>query len=100
MSRKPKIKFSHDYPKLADMGKSAILLDVLLIERDELSDALVYYDTADLYELPNGRVLLLLFSPGPTRLFTTIRKYTPDKLEYYFSRIGKEFVIEIGGSEK
>jgi len=119
----PEIRFSHRYLKL-ERGvvyrkpvKRAILLEVFLAERDELHKDFVEYDTAywkfykkdswgiwnevSYYQLPKGKVIVLLFKAtnNGNFLFTTIRRYTPKKYEYYKKMRGKEFEVVIEEKE-
>jgi len=120
-----KIKFSHNYDKMPfhkEDSFEATLLDVFLAETSELSKQFIEYDTqysekdyvgvqSDLsgntfiptktksYPLPNGKVLvLLLWSWGEIskHVWTTIRRWTPEKEAYYRSIRGQtvEIVIE------
>lgn len=111
MVEMPTIKFSHEYDKLPIADLSACLLDVLVIDRKELHESFIEYDTRYLewvyvghiripkvknYPLPSGKVLvLLLLSKNQKRLFTTIRRWTPEKEKYYRNLRGQEVKIEI-----
>jgi hypothetical protein len=99
-----KIKFSHKYHKLlvpgatAEYIETAILLDVVPINLEDVSKAFLDYDTdAGLFELPkSGIYMMLIFCKERSwDLFTTLRRWTPDKQTYYRSGIGKIFDIEI-----
>jgi len=98
-----KIKFSHKYRKLTshnaidNLVRVAILLDVLVINLEELSSTFLEYDTdCRLFPLPKkGKYMMLLFQKaGYFDLFPTLRRWTPDKYDYYKSGIGKLFDIE------
>ena len=107
-----KIKFSHDYEKIptSDDPRDTILLEVLTVEQKELSSGFVEYDTSYFerlggelikknFPLPKGKVLILILnSPYAFKdnLWTTIRRYTPEKEKYYRSIRGQkvEIVIE------
>lgn len=106
----PKIEFSHSYPKLHNQ-KSAVLLEVYLKDREDLSVAFVEYDTTYIidhaiglfseetlghYKLPEGRVLVLLFIGDQMIPFTTVRRYTPEKDRFYRENLRKVFDIIIG----
>jgi homospermidine synthase len=78
-----------------------VLLDVLVADRSELSAAFVDWDTAHNslgklgnYKLPKGKVFILLLLTGG-KLWTTIRRWTPQKEKYYRFLIGQDFQIEI-----
>jgi hypothetical protein len=102
-----KIKFSSDYPKLWGQ-KSAILLNVLLIEKNEfpLDKDLVEYDTKNCdgtyYPLPKNKYIQLVFLGNKRIPFCTIRRFTEEKYKYYFynQKTDFEIVIETKGVEK
>jgi len=100
-----KIKFSHTYNKFnrIDFNKEdiAILMQCFKIHHDELNSVFKNYDTAwshgavtEWYELPKSDLIVLLFRHTATdTVFTTIRRYTPDKFEYYKFKQGDYFQI-------
>lgn len=109
------IKFSHNYPKLHGQ-KQAMLLHVLETRRDNLNAELIEYDTAfdvkhkvetivgictqtvigeGRYELPKGNLIHLTFLGDKMIPFCTIRRWTPEKLEYYKKNIGNIFMVVI-----
>jgi len=103
------IKFSHDYLKFGDykLPFRALLLDAWVVNRNDLHGQFVVYDTAyfdhtapkgvNYYELPKGDVIILFFAVrnGLNLMenfkFTTIRRYTPLKYEYYKKQCGTIF---------
>ena len=105
------IRFSHFYTKLNHTSKSiptppqyATLLEVFVCNTEELHPGFIEYDTVYFdeklnkwknYPLPPGKILVLLFDSAGF-LFTTIRRYTPRKHEYYKNSRGELFKIEIG----
>lgn len=96
-----KIKFSHKYDKLlgnAGYITKATLLDIFIVNLEELSQPFIDYDTDNgKYELPKrGKYMVLLFKKPYMmhHLFTTVRRWTPDKYKYYQGMIGKEVNIE------
>lgn len=104
--RRPVITFSHLYQKLLDehndMIESATLLDCTLINLEDLHPAFLTYDTDNgKYSLPKqGQYLQLLFLKpkegeyvSATNLFTTLRRHTPQKHNYYTSMVGREFEV-------
>lgn len=112
----PKIKFSRYYPKLMNMQseeplfiENAMLLAVLDVRLEDLPEPLLQYDTHfvdasfddDYFPLPcKGDYLLLLFTKfGMRDIFTTLRRSTPRKREYYRGLIGKEFEVVIKEEE-
>lgn len=94
-----KITFSHKYFKLSKSETEKVrLLQVLKINRSELSKEMIEYDTAysnGHYELPNGDLILLIFSTlsYTSSIFTTIRRYTTEKWLYYKDLEGEIFKI-------
>lgn len=110
------IKFSHEYYKMPfedwipNTKLTADVLEVLISERKELSKEFIEYDTAfcecvakeekkyhkGYYPLPNGKLLILLLvttNSSGKHLWTTIRRWTPEKERYYKSLRGKEVEI-------
>lgn len=83
----PAIKFSHRYRKMPPDPNPSRLLGVLVANRATLHSAFVEYDTAIIgggnYPLPSGKVLVLLLQAESGELWTTIRRWTPDKEQYY-----------------
>jgi outer membrane lipoprotein-sorting protein len=110
---KKTIKFSETYFKMPNYnGKpitKAVLLEVLRIKTEDLHNRFVEYDTSYFdekekttayYKLPKGEVLVLLLKSynengDKEELWTTIRRYTPQKYEYYKKARGEDFKIEI-----
>jgi hypothetical protein len=97
------IKFSHRYAKMlfaeVTNGEPVKLLQALLTERLELSPDFITYDTefADedgFYPLPNGKLILLIFRSAKG-IFTTIRRWTPEKWKYYRACEGHVFEVVI-----
>ena len=105
------IKFSHDYLKFNKnkLPFKAMLLQTFICERSDLNGTFVNYDTAywdhtqpggiNYYELPPGKIMVLLFSirdgyaiPENFK-FTTIRRYTPENFEYYKRETGNVFDV-------
>ena len=102
----PTIKFSYHFPKLIGEDghpiKRARLIEVLDVEISDLSAEFIEYDTAHgTYPLPpTGAFLMLLFQkPGSVHLFTTLRRSTPTKRDYYHSQIGERFEVQIQSPE-
>jgi hypothetical protein len=92
MTEKKKIKFSHQYTKVV-AGKfpmDAVLLQVLIADKRELSEDFIRYDTEyvdergrSYYPLPDGKLLVLLLIDGAGFMFTTLRRWTKEKETYY-----------------
>lgn len=96
------IKFSHPYRKLFIGGVPVTRAKLLAVEPVRLQDLpaeFLDYDTdGGLYALPKtGDYLRLIFlKPGlDMHLFTTLRRQTPNKLDYYKSKIGELFQVVI-----
>lgn len=87
--------------------KEAVLLEVFKVNSKDLHLRFVEYDTIYFddennnwayYKLPKGDVLVLLLKSelnDAPDLWTTIRRYTPQKYEYYKKSRGETFKIEI-----
>jgi hypothetical protein len=97
-----KIRFSHNYYKLPlAMPFKAVLMQCVKIEESEISNCFRDYDTRfkdGSYPLPEGENILLIFRTVYMQfdgylLFTTIRRYTPQKWDYYKSKEGEEFEV-------
>jgi hypothetical protein len=100
------IKFSHRYKKLLnennEVVKTATLLHVQIVNLEDLSPGFLCYDTDDgKYKLPSwGKYLMLIFLKPETEntganLFTTLRRYTPEKYVYYCNGIGRTFDVVV-----
>lgn len=104
-AEKAKIKFSYDYWKMPrSCHNYTRLLEVLIANTKDLHEEFVHYDTlyVDLekfglgnYKLPKGKVLILLLESGGAILWTTIRRWTPQKEKYYKGLRGQEVEIVI-----
>lgn len=87
------MEFTHKYKKMPDDWETAVLLDVIPCKLEDLSATFRNYDTAieggGNYPLPKkGEYMILLLLSKDNRLWTTIRRYTPAKYDYYLSQIG------------
>ena len=99
-----KIKFSHWYSKLngIDFSEPVILIRIEEIDNiKQLPENFLVYDTVywkdgkkHYYPLKqNQKYIVLYFKDNKGLLFTTIRRYTPRKFQYYFENQGCEFEI-------
>jgi hypothetical protein len=93
----PDLKFSHDYYKLPPNWENtkAILLEGIKVKLEQQTEQLLEYDTQireppnkahgiDHYTLPDkGDYLLLIFQHETGAVFTTLRRWTKQKEEYY-----------------
>lgn len=102
-----KIKFSHYYYKLLSVAKEQIytrkakLLETIPVNLEDLYESFIAYDT-DLgkYALPKkGKYILLILEKDNQEIFTTIRRFTPQKFEYYKGKRGETFEVVIDDSE-
>ena len=96
-----KIKFSHNYKKIANITE-ARLLEVINVNLQNLSQEFIAYDTENIYKLPKtGNYMILIFHKEnenaniSSNIFTTIRRRTNEKEKYYRENIGKIFTLEI-----
>jgi hypothetical protein len=102
-----KIKFSHTYQKLLDSHndviETATLLHVQIVNLEDLRLSFINYDTDNgKYKLPSkGKYLMLIFLKPhedfvtDLNLFTTLRRFTDEKYDYYCNGIGRVFNIEL-----
>lgn len=98
-----KIKFSHNYLKMPIQTECAKLLQIFIVDKNELSRTFIKYDTQYMengcpkeYPLPNGKLIVLLFDDEDNNcIFTTIRRWTQQKEEYYRSLIDKYLDVEV-----
>jgi hypothetical protein len=101
------IKFSYKYLKLPQ-SRRALLLQSFVIEFKDLSPKFKAYDTeyweggngearreSKFYPLPETKCIVLLFQAE--KVFTTIRKWTPEKEKLYKSQEGMMFALEVEG---
>jgi hypothetical protein len=93
--------------------KTAILMECFKVKSEDLHPRFVEYDTAYLtknkngweyYKLPPGDCIVLLLKSyvwnsdlGDTVPFiwTTIRRYTPEKYAYYLHNRNEEFIVKV-----
>jgi hypothetical protein len=102
MADEKPIKFSHRYVKLPFGEEKAVLLGVEKRKIEELPADFIDYDTeyyresmtSLYYQLPEKGDFLILFF-WAKQVFTTIRRWTPEKEKYYRSMVGKTFKIEV-----
>ena len=102
-----KIRFSHVYDKLRgiDLSKPAVLIRIEMIDDvREVGKEFIEYDSkfhnshGDLEFYPlkkNLKYMILYFMDDKGLLFTTIRRYTPAKLDYYQRNYNCGFEIDI-----
>lgn len=97
-----KIKFFSDYPKLHKQKRAKLLAVGKININKNTSKDFLEYDTkmanGKYYKLSEGTHLLLVFLGDKYIPFTTVRSCNNqygNKQEYYKSKIGKLFEIEI-----
>ena len=100
-----KIKFSHKYYKFPAAFEKSKLAQIIVMDEKDISKPFREYDTVctsniqedGFYPLPKGKVILILLiaNAGMGWLWTTIRRWTPEKEKYYRSKIGEIFECEI-----
>lgn len=110
-----KIKFSHVYDKMPfdgwipDTKLEATILEIFLAEKKDLNVGFVEYDTSfferdystsktfmkkNNYPLPNGKLIILLlqsYNSSGLHIWTTVRRWTAEKEQYYRSKRGERF---------
>jgi hypothetical protein len=98
-----KIKFSDDYYKLPvdSNGTKAKLVHIERINLEDQVPWFIRYDTDQTlgrkYDLPSkGEFLLLLFKHESGAIFTTLRRDTYKKYDYYKESEGEWFEVVIG----
>lgn len=98
------IKFSHSYRKFELMeDRKFNLIQIIKINYAELSKEFIGYDTywcqglkEGFYELPKTDLIMLIFQePSTFRIFTTLRRFTQEKYNYYLKSIGECFEIKL-----
>lgn len=102
------IKFSHEYFKMPSGIKSrkTYLLGVTVIHYSQLPSGFIFYDTLfskdnktmEHYPLPKTQLIILtLFTDSELspKVWTTLRRFTQQKYDYYNNLIGKEIKIII-----
>lgn len=90
--------------QLIDLERNLELLHVQRVHSKDLHDAFVNYDTritdskgTHFYKIPEGPLLLLILkSRHKGQIVTTLRKWTPQKEDFYKLRVGDMFKVVIG----
>ena len=94
-----KILFSHTYSKMPANPDPSRLLEVFTVDRSDLHRCFVDHDTkirfGGNYALPKGKLLVLLLLAESGELWTTLRKCSPEKRDYYRSMRCKVFEIDV-----
>lgn len=111
---KPKIKFSHRYYKMPiqeaiKSGKHTIIGIQIHEDIYKLPEEFLHYDASfwngketEEYPIPLGKgIVIFIFSSHDNdfELWTTIRRWTPEKQKYYEGLKGKEVEIIIEKGE-
>ena len=89
--------------KKIEKNKPVKLVECFQIKLAGLNDEFIEYDATyykgnvkKRYPLPAGPYLLLFFVDANGTLFTTIRRQTPRKTEYYNNAVGDSFEVVVG----
>ena len=100
-----KINFSHEYYKFPVAYKESLLVQTIVMDESALSEEFKLYDTCyktqymgdGYYPLPKGKIILLLLiaNSGKGWLWSTIRRWTPEKEAYYRSIRGQQVEIVV-----
>jgi hypothetical protein len=101
----PVIKFSHSYKKMPKgvLYKSTYIKDIAVIDYKDLTEAQIKEDTetisGEFYQLPKTKLIWIKLWTTDIehggKEWGTMRRYTPQKFDYYQSLIGKEVKILI-----
>lgn len=96
----PKIKFSHNYPKLWNQVAAELLAVRPIYICSATSHELIEYDTkikdGEYFKLKAGNYIQLVFIGNKNIPFCTIRSaYPQTKVDYYNGLIGKVFDLEV-----
>jgi hypothetical protein len=102
------IAFSHTgYLKFDDVeiDRKVMLLEVFVAKTSDLGEEFVEYDTTYIerdgakknYKLPGGKIIILLLRDYGGSLFTTVRRFTERKYEFYRNGRGKMFDLSFEG---
>lgn len=104
MEKINQIKFSHIYKKFPTNWNSGItyIKDIALVDYKDLTPEQIEEDTAIVgggnYPLPQTRLIwILLWTTGmkPSSAWGTMRRYTPQKFDYYSKLVGHEVKIVV-----
>lgn len=101
-----KIKFSHKYYKFPAAYEKSRVAQIIVMDEKEISQPFRDYDTEFItnhisarsyYPLPKGKLILVLLiaNSGLGWLWTTIRRWTPEKEKYYKSIVGEIVFCEV-----
>lgn len=98
MTQLDKIKFSHQYTKFGENYPpfEATLIQTFITNYDNLSKAFLDYDTTHTegqYAVPKTSLILLIFHIPGGMCFTTLRRFTQQKWEYYKGMVGELFQV-------
>lgn len=93
-----RIKFSHVYKKMPDSLAHTYLKDLAVIHYNDLTPEEIKEDTetvdCQFYQLPKTKLIWLkLWTEG--KEWGTIRRWTPEKFDYYSSHVGEEVRIVV-----
>ena len=91
------MRFSENFTKFkGDMPPRAFVLQVLKVEKCELSKPFTDYDTLFIkngqrehYKITDGTQILIILVDDRQHLFTTLRSYDDEKFKYYKDMEGR-----------
>lgn len=94
-----KIKFISNFPKLWNQS-TAKLVDIKLIDRDNIHQDFIEYDTkmenGEYYNLGEHKKFIVLYFIGDKGIpFCTLRSFTFDKFADYLNKLTRMFLIEV-----
>ena len=94
------MKFSNRYKKMPKGWQISRLLEVFEKDFFDLSEEYIEYDTSiydsdEKYQLPPTKLLVLLLQSSKDHVWTTIRKCTEEKKDYYMLMRGQTIYCKI-----
>lgn len=99
------INFSFEYTKLF-YQQNAVLVAAYKTTKDRLSTIFLTYDTCyhidnkvKYYNIPDGELIFLIFLGDFNIPFTTVRRYSDKKWNYYNSAVGEYFELKRGADK-
>jgi len=100
-----KIKFSHKYYKFPSAYQKSKIAQIIVMDEKDISQSFRDYDTCyytsvcrdNYYPLPKGKVIIIILiaNSGLGWIWTTIRRWTPEKEQYYRRLVGQVVECEV-----
>ena len=85
-------------------SRKTYLIGASTIHYTQLPVGFIFYDTLYVdgmtqqhYELPKTQLIILILFTDSERVWTTIRRFTEEKYDYYKKLIGQEIKVVIEG---